>query len=372
MLIGIDASRADVAQPTGVERLSQAWIAALIQAAPHHRLRLYHRRETHMPAPSHVEHCLVRPPRLWTHVGLAREIMHRPPDALFVPGHVMPWVSALPFMRGRIRLVATVHDLGYRHFPRAHPPLQWLYLELGTRFSVRVAHAVITISHATRRDIVAHYRVPPERVHVAYPALLSQPTINDVLINQTLKRLSLARDRFVLHIGTQQPRKNLRRLIAAWARSSLSHEYALALAGAGGWGNEDLRATAAAHGVQDSVRVIGYVDEPTKWALLYTARAYALPSLAEGFGLPVLEAQSVGLPIACSRLSALPEVAGDGATYFDPLDEDSIAEALQQVTCDPDLRQRLREAGYRNLQRFSWEASARVILAALLGEGGQT
>ncbi len=368
MLIGIDASRADAAQPTGIERLSQAWIEALTRAAPQHRFRLYHRRQLNGDHLPHVEHRLLRPPRLWTQIGLAHELVFHPPEALFVPGHVMPWTAALPPVRTRTRLVAAAHDLGYRHFPYAHPPLQRFYLELGTWFSVRVAHAVITISNATKHDLIRYYGVPARRIYVAHPALLPAVPLSETDAARALLRLSLVPDRFVLHVGTRHPRKNLRRLLIAWARSGLGREYALVLAGASGWGGEDLEAVTRNYHIQDSVRIINYVDEQTKWALLRNARAYVLPSLAEGFGLPLLEAQSVGLPIACSRNAALPEVAGEGAAYFDPLDEGNIAEVLCAVTRDTQTRRQLREAGYRNVQRFSWEASARVILSAILGE----
>lgn len=382
MLIGIDASRTTGARLTGTERYSRELITALVRLAPHHRFRLYFRPARGHPSPTtddwpiaacaqRVECVTLSPLRFWTHVGLARELIVRPPDALLIPAHVLPALFAWPAVRRRTHAVVTVHDIGYRYHPSAHPLMQRVYLELGTCFSVRYAGGVIVDSAATRQDVVRFYGAgcAPANIAVAHPGPLPLAKVSEGEMQRVMAKFGLADGRpYVLHIGTMHPRKNLSRLIQAWAliaRQAAWPGARLVLAGAPGWGHENLPALIEALQLRDSVVLVGYVNDEEKSALIRRARAYVFPSLYEGFGFPVLEAQSVGVPVACSNTSALPEVAGEAATLFDPLDVAAIGAALQQVMFDDATRTRLVEAGYRNLARFSWEACAGAVLAML-------
>ncbi len=367
MLIGIDASRAIAPRLTGTERYSREIIASLLQAgAQRHRFRLYFRPgddaeriqflDVLLPDANiaTIEPVVIQQSRLWTHLGLGREIVARPPDALFVPSHVLP--IGLPHS---LRTVVTVHDVGYRHFPQAHPLQKRLYLDWGTRHSVRAANVVIADSYATADDITRFYNTSPNCVRVAYPGPLPLVDVTEAHISKTLTKLGLARKQpFVLHIGTQQPRKNLRRLIEAWVAAKKPQDAQLVLAGGAGWGSESLPS-------HDSIKITGYITDEDKSVLMRTATAYVFPSLYEGFGFPVLEAQSVGLPVVCSNTSSLPEVAGESALLVNPLDVNDIASALARVLNDAVLRERLAVSGYENVKRFSWEACARVVLEGL-------
>ena len=374
VLIGIDASRATGTRLTGTERYARAVISALIALAPQHRFRLYLRQP---PAGDEVawlsqhaaEQVLLGPPRLWTHLGLGCALLVDPPDALIIPAHVLPFSFWHPGLRRRVRSAVTVHDVGYRHFPTAHTLTQRLYLDLSTRFALRFARVVIVDSETTRHDLLRFY---PSRAQivVAYPGPLPLPEISETEAARIRARLGLADNRaYVLHVGTLQPRKNLRRLVRAWARLSRDPGLAgpqLVLAGGLGWGREDLRAEVAAAGLGEAVALTGYVSDVEKAALLRGARAYVFPSLYEGFGFPVLEAHLAGLPLACSRTSALTEVAGEAALYFDPLDEEAMAAALRTIMIDEEVRSHLIAAGRRNLRRFSWQACAQTILSQLI------
>jgi glycosyltransferase involved in cell wall biosynthesis len=358
VILGIDASRVDAAVQTGTERYARAVIDALVRLQPASALRLYGRQPVN-PWP-HVPWVTVRPNRLWTHLGLSRELAIRPPGALFIPAHVLPVRFASAAARARTHTVVTVHDLGYRHFPLAHPWRQRLYLDMSTRFTARFADVLIADSQATARDLQTEYQVPADKITVAYPGPLplAKPGA------ETLGRYGLTPGGYVLHIGTQQPRKNLRRLIEAWARAGLA-DLTLVLAGAPGWGGEDLDAEIAWYGIRDRVRRIGYVDDADKSALLHAARIYVFPSLYEGFGFPVLEAHEAGIPLVCSNTSSLPEVAGDAAVFFDPTQPGQIAEALRQAAQDDTLRRSLIERGHVNRRRFDWVRCARTILDTL-------
>jgi glycosyltransferase involved in cell wall biosynthesis len=376
VLIGIDASRAVTARLTGTERYSREVIAAMIRCAPQQRFRLYFRegdevaRETFLSSlQGEVEPAAFGPSRLWTHIGLSNEIAARPPDALFVPAHVLPAGMARTDLRNRIRAVATVHDLGYKHFPQAHPLQQRALLDLGTRFTVSNAHVVIADSEATKRDVIAFYGVHELAVRVAYPGPMPLADVSAAQIDATLKKFGMTKRRpFALHVGTLQPRKNLRRLVQAWARlPSTMRDAQLVLAGGAGWGDEaaQLRRDVDALGLSQRLIFAGYISDIEKSALLRAAQLYVFPSLYEGFGFPVLEAQSAGVPVVCSNTSSLPEVAGDAALLFDPTQADAIAHAITQAVHDDALRAKLIDAGHANLTRFSWHACATMILSAI-------
>jgi glycosyltransferase involved in cell wall biosynthesis len=374
VVIGIDASRLSEAVLTGTERYTREMITALVRRYPGHRFLLYARPGTApLPLPDDVASRVVLrrigPPRLWTHAGLGRELKLRPPDAVFIPAHVLP----LPQVFGsRLRAVVTIHDAGYRRFPEAHPLRQRLYLELGTAFTARCASALVVDSEATRADVRRYYGVAEDRIRVAYPGMLPLADVIERDRCSVLRRFGLEPGQpYALFVGTLQPRKNLRRLLQAWrwvvdqAPSVERSRLRLVLAGGQGWGGEDLHGLAERLGLAKAVVWTGYVTDVDKSALMHEARALAFPSLYEGFGLPVLEAQSAGLPVVTSATSSLPEAAGDAALLVDPLDEGAIGRALRDALWDAPLRARLIEAGRRNVRRFRWEDAAEVVMELL-------
>ncbi|MEE8391962.1 MAG: glycosyltransferase family 1 protein [Anaerolineae bacterium] len=373
MLIGIDASRAVTAQPTGSEgysrRLIQAMLTLESQRMPsaRHRFCLYVRSTP--PADvflgtglGHTEVCVricavVIPfPRLWTHVRLSWEMVRRPPDVLFVPAHVLPLVHP------RASLV-TIHDLGYLYFPEAHPWRQRLYLDLSTRWNARTAAHILTDSEATKSDLVTRYATPPDKITVAYPGRdeTLAPVRDPAEIEMVKARYGIAGDYF-LYVGTLQPRKNLARIVAAFA--TLELETVLVLAGKHGWLYDDLFAQVRRMGLEGRVLFPGYIPDKDKAALMSGALAFVFPSLYEGFGLPVVEAQSCGCPVIASTTSSLPKVAGDAALLVDPHDVTAIAAAMQRVVADSALRESLIERGFVNARRFSWTTCARAVLNA--------
>ncbi len=371
MLIGIDASRAVASHPTGTERYSQRLIAALLAEDTPHRFRLYFRTA---PPAGHfqergAEHTVIPFPRLWTHIRLSWEIARHPPEALFVPAHVLPLVHP------PLSLV-TVHDLGYCYFPRAHPRLQRLYLDLSTRWNARAAAHILADSQATRSDLIRWYGTPPEKITVAYPGLdLTPPPVQPTAHLEAVKaRYGIPGD-YLLYLGTLQPRKNLARVIAAFAelrrRMPDTRAITLVLAGQRGWLYHGLFAQVERLGLTDHVRFTGYIPDADKAPLLSGALAFVFPSLYEGFGLPVLEAQACGCPVITSTTSSLPEVAGEAALLVDPHDTDAIAAAIARVVGDPRLRQNLRERGWANVQRpvFSWRTCARTVLQTIEQSG---
>ncbi len=376
-IIGIDASRALSTAPTGTEAYSWHLIQALVPllCAKGYRVRLYLRgdgselwRESQGRwAQGQVALRTLHFPRLWTHVRLSWEMVQAPPDLLFVPAHV------LPLFHPR-RTLVTVHDLGYRVFPQAHPRTQRWYLELSTRWNVSVASHVLVGSRATRDAVMAAYGISSERVTVVYPGYAPDlAPIRDPQQRARVRQRYGIPGPYILFLGRIQPRKNLVRLIDAFARLAPAHpEVTLVLAGPLGWLTRPIMDHVQTHELTQRVLFPGYVAAEDKAALISGAELFAYPSLHEGFGFPVLEAQACGTPLLTSTTSSLPEVAGEGALLVDPTDTEAIAAGLQRLLEDRALREALVARGFANLQRFSWERAARQVqevIARLAGIG---
>lgn len=405
MIIGVDASRALRARRTGTERYALEIIRHLpaLPEAEEHTFRLYVDRQ---PTPDEsfwpdehsgkrVEVRVLPARRLWTHTALSAEVMRRRPDVLFVPAHVIPFAPPGLLPPG----VVTLHDVGYRHFPGAHRAGQRLYLELSTHWSSRVARRVIAPSRATADDLTRFYGTPAAKLRVIYEAcsiggLNAKPQRGKEAesVNAEARRRGDAENReensalsphtprlrgeappYALYVGTLQPRKNLARLIDAYARlvTREAVEWELVIAGGVGWMGEPFQQQAIALGLADRIHFPGYVADDALPGLLAGARFFVFPSLYEGFGLPVLEAQQMGAAVMTSNNSSLPEVAGDAALLVDPNDVEAIADAMLRLSRDEALRQELIAKGYENVKRFSWEKAARETLAVLMEAAGK-
>jgi glycosyltransferase involved in cell wall biosynthesis len=282
-------------------------------------------------------------------------------DVVHGPVFVGPLLSPCP-------VVVTVHDLSFIRFPELFRPANRLYLTVLTRLSARRARRLIAVSAHTASEITRLLGVPPGRVDVVYhgvdPAFRPFPADEIAAFPQ---RRGLP-ERFVLFVGTLEPRKNLVRLVEAFARVC-DGSVGLVLAGGRGWLYDELLATVEALGLGDAVIFAGYVmnDELPLWYNAATVVAY--PSVYEGFGLPVLEAQACGTPVLTSNVSSLPEAAGDAALMVDPYDVEALAAGLNQLLTDGPMRHQLRERGLAHARLFSWphaaQETARVYWRAL-------
>ncbi|MFN2290878.1 MAG: glycosyltransferase family 4 protein [Anaerolineae bacterium] len=375
MLIGVDASRASAARRTGTENYSLHLIRALLALEAGPRFRLYV-REPAAPGTfaDGVDQKVIGMPRLWTHLGLSWEMFRQPPDLLFVPSHVLPLVHP-PVS------VATVHDLGYHYYPQAHTLSQNLYLRWSTRHNARSARRVLADSEATRQDLIRLYGISEAKIDVVYPGRdESFVPVHDPLLREAVQARYGCRTPYILYLGTLHPRKNLVRLVQAFAQlraRASDAEYPLdqlqlVLAGQKGWLYQEVFSEVRRLGLEDWVILTGYVDDEDLPALLSGAEAFAFPSLYEGFGFPVLEAMACGVPVVCSSTSSLPEVAGDAALLVEPRQVDSIASALFRLLSEPDLRRELVGRGFVQAERFSWSRCAQEAMAAFEQAAGLT
>jgi glycosyltransferase involved in cell wall biosynthesis len=372
MLVGIDASRTTSVRRTGTENYSLHLTRELLAVGQSHRFRLYF----HQPPPvglflGDVERRVIPFPRLWTHIRLSWEMVVDPPDLLFVPAHVLPLAHPR-------RSVVTIHDLGYHYYPQAHTLSQNVYLRWSTRHNARAATRIVADSRATCRDLVRYYRTPREKIVVVYPGLdeTLEPVLDPAAIAAACARYRLIGP-YLLYVGTLHPRKNLVRLVRAFAslvRSSpgahgeaegVPANLQLVLAGQRGWLYDDIFSEVRRLGLTERVTLTGYLPDDDLPALLSGALAFVFPSLYEGFGLPVLEAMACGAPVVCSNASSLPEVAGDAALLVEPLDVQAWAAALLRIVTEEGLRRELVARGFRQAQRFSWQRCAQEIMQVL-------
>ena len=268
--------------------------------------------------------------------------------------------------RARCARVVTVHDVSFLAYPEWFTSRDLAVLNAGVRFSVRRAERVIVPSQHARDELIRLLAVPEQRISVTPEAADERfHPLNEDETDPVLRRYGLSRP-FVLSVGNQQPRKNLGRLLQAWKMLAAAGQCAgcrLVIAGGHHGRRDDLASLAAALGLSEQVRLLGYVPHDDVPALCSAAEAFAFPSLYEGFGLPLLEAMACGTPVACSNVTSLPEVAGEAAVYFDPADVSGMAATLGALLSDERLRAALRDRGLRRAAQFSWKACARATVA---------
>lgn len=365
--IAIDASRSTNPQPTGTEyyslRLIQALCAANEQRAQPHHISLYLRDNPPaglFPDWPRAQKIVIPLPRLWTHIRLAAALWQARPDITFVPAHTLPALFPGP-------AIATVHDLGFKRFPAEHPPMQRAYLEAATRYSQARAAIVLADSQATAEDLRRFYGASEDKIRVVYPGVDGErlrATRADVAAARARYELP---ERYFLFVGTLQPRKNIKRLVQAfarWQQEQDDSETALALAGGTGWLFEESWLKGAR-----SVKRLGYIDAADKAGLLRGAIALVFPSLWEGFGFPAVEAMHAGAPVIASKTSSLGEIVGDAGLQVNPLSVAEIAEAMRRCSVEEALRRELIQKGRQRAQSFTWAAAAKQVLEAFAALG---
>jgi glycosyltransferase involved in cell wall biosynthesis len=263
---------------------------------------------------------------------------------------------------GRFRRVATVHDLIYARFPEAHAGIRDMGMRVLVPLAVRRSDRVIVDSHSTQRDLVELLGTPAERIDVVPLGVGTVRRCEPLPERELRERLGLGERPILLSLSAKRPHKNLAALIGALAQVPAERRPLLVLPGYTTPHEAELRERARAAGVQEDVRFLGWLSGEELEGLWRVARAFVYPSLYEGFGLPVLEAMTRGVAVACSNASSLPEVAGDAALTFDPCDERAIAAAIERLLGDPVEAERLRTRGRERAKEFTWERTARMTL----------
>jgi glycosyltransferase involved in cell wall biosynthesis len=261
---------------------------------------------------------------------------------------------------GRFRRVVTVHDVIYRRFPEAHGGLNSLGMRILVPLAVRRAHRVLVDAASTREDLVELLGADPRRIDVVPLGFGTPARVAPAPEAEVRARLALGDRRVLLSLSAKRPHKNLAALLDALA--TLPQRPVAVLAGYPTAYERVLRERAASLGIADDVRWPGWLEPAELERLWAITSGFVFPSLYEGFGLPVLEAMSRGVPVACSNAASLPEVAGDAALLFDPRDTRALADALARLLAGGPEVERLRSAGLARAATFTWERTARLTL----------
>lgn len=361
MTIGIDVSQAFLAQKTGTERYAYETLRAILKLpqAGQHSWRLYVKSlpQTFDVTGSHWSFVVVPLPRLWTQVGLAYRTWVDNLDVLWIPAHTLPVLG-----NPQVKTVVTVHGLEYAWLPSFRNLFQRYYLPFSTWFVAKRASHLIAVSEFTKRELVTRLGVESRKISVVYegvsPSSVPPLNLREGKGGDILNKYDLKPKQYILTVGTIQPRKNLRRLIAAFSRLDASR-YTLAIVGKLGWDYAgDLQAPEE-FGVVGRVRFLNYITDDERLILLQNALLYVQASITEGFGLPVIEAMQTGVPVVSSTGGALREIIGDAGVLFDPLDIGQVSHSLSLVIDSHKLQKELVAKGKKRVEEFDWDIAAR-------------
>ena len=367
MILGIDLSRAFLKERTGIEEYSfqlANYFLKEITKGNHNNLQLvFYAQEKDLK--SKAAQGFLRQAKqlscqwsvkaiplkyLWTQLGLAWEMLVNPVDVLLVPAHIVPWVHPS-------KTIVVVHGLEYERCPDSYSffsrYFHRLFIKKGTQWATRI----IAVSNNTRRDLQFFYGIDKEKISVVYNGV-SFPSLN------ISKKLQGNKQSFLLFIGRLEERKNLKGIITAFEILKKKYGYTgeLKLAGKPGYGYQSIQKKIESSKFKKFIKELGYVTESQKQKLLRETDALLFPSLCEGFGLPVLEAQATGIPVITSIHDPLKEIAGQYSALVDPNNPMEIAEMTNYLIKDRKFRKRVIKEGRENLKRFSWKKCAQEVL----------
>lgn len=386
MKIGIHALAAFESPRTGVEEYAFQLIANILslEESRSHQFSLYspkvpqsfgglfdsgNKRESTVTGPEHVEVKKLRWPFMWTQLRLSWEMLVNTPDVLFIPAHVLPAIHPS-------RSVVTVQGLEFEYHPDCYSSRHRKYLRWATRHSIRSAQKIIVPSFNTKSDIVNFYGGDADKIEVIYHGIekVRDEGNADKNKREGKKNLSfgetediLPSEKYILFIGRIEPKKNIGKLVEAFEilRDGYGVNHRLILVGPPGFQYTEIANRISSSSANEHIVLQGYVTPEQKRMFLRNADVFVLPSLYEGFGFPILEAQQAGIPTITSRVSSMPEVAGEGALLVDPSNSEELAEAMFEIIDDTETRKRLVAKGHENVQGFQWEDSARKTLQIL-------
>lgn len=359
MRIGLDASYSIDHQPSGVGVYSKNLIGALAALAPAESFTLCYRANRYLRSLRQAT------PGANCSRALLEPVLHNWLSRRLDLFHGLN--QRLPERRFK-QAVTTFHDLFVMTSVYSEP-------EYRARFSALAKHAaersdrIVAVSAFTAEQTAELLRYPRKQIIVVPHGVNALPEFAAGELQRFRKENNLQRP-FLLNVGAVQERKNIRRLVEAFEQ--MPPDLLLVLAGGAGYGSAEIASRIKSSPAQERIVQLGYVDPQTKAKLYRTAHVLAFPSLDEGFGIPLLEAMSVGLPVLTSNCSAMPEVAGDAAVFVDPADAEAIAAGLRSVIEDEDLRTALRQRGFARAVEFTWERAASSVLGVyreLLGVG---
>lgn len=375
MLIGVDGNEANIKNRVGSGQYAFELLKQFSELSSqsyyddsYHRsnFRVYLKGKSLPDLPKeskNFHYKIFGPKKFWTQFALSVKLTFGPkPDVFFSPAHYGPRFSLVPY-------VVTIHDLSYLHFPELFKKNDLYQLTSWSKYSIKNSKHIIAVSQSTKDDIVKNYKVSPSKITVIYEGydnVRFKPQPKNT-VNKIKKKYKIIGD-YVIFVGTLQPRKNIECLIEAFREVIFNSQLStlnLVVVGKKGWLYDSIFQKVKDLDLVDKVIFTDFVKDADLPALISGAKVYVNPSLWEGFGIPPVEAQACGVPVAVSATSSLPEIAGNSAVLVDPASVDSIAKGIQKVITDKKLRDKLVERGFQNIKRFSWEKCANQTLKVL-------
>ncbi|OGG19155.1 hypothetical protein A2721_01925 [Candidatus Gottesmanbacteria bacterium RIFCSPHIGHO2_01_FULL_47_48] len=379
MTIGINGNEANVEHRVGVGQYAYELISNLkVQSTKHHFNTLVYlnsQPRQDMPAPAkYWNYQVFGPQRLWTLTALQKKLIDQKrsgvlPDIFFTPTHYTPLYMPTPS-------VISIMDLSVERFPEFFKRKDYFQLKYWTQASVLIAKKIITISEHSKKELCNLYAVSPDKVVVTYPGYDSK-RFKPVAKNKRsrlvgkLNKYKIEDQKYFLFLGTLQPRKNLTRLIEAFATLGNNNLKLVIVGmnteGRGGWMQQPIFDKVNQLGLSKKVIFTGFIPDADVPILMAGSKAFVLPSLYEGFGIPPIEAMATGVPVVVSKVSSLPEICGLAATYIDnPYEVGSIQQALQEVLLQtPSQRARKVRLGMEWVKRYNWDNTAKKTLQVL-------
>ncbi len=370
MLIGIDGNEANVQKRVGIGEYAYELLTQFERFKINDlRFKIYLKNAPmgHMPKEREGwKYQVFGPRKMWTQFALPLNLfLSRPkPVVFFSPSHYAPRFSPVP-------TAISIMDLSYIHFSELFTKHDLYQLINWTKYSAKNARKIFTISNFSRDDIIKTYEKRPEDVVTTYLGIkeIKDSGLKIKDMDELEKKFKITKP-YILFVGTLQPRKNIVRLIEAFSKIK-DKTVKLIVVGKKGWLWEEIIQAPEKFGVLERVKFLDFVKDEDLPGLYKNALCFVLPSLYEGFGLPVLEAMKYGCPVLVSNVSSLPEVGGDAAVYFNPQNTDEITQQLDKVLSDEELRKEMVKKGYNQVKQFSWEKAASETLRVLEELGGK-
>jgi glycosyltransferase involved in cell wall biosynthesis len=363
MIIGLDGNEANVKNPVGSGQYALSMLQEFAKYRNHHFI-VYLKENPQEDLPkenSNFKYKVFGPKKLWTQFALPLKLSFgQKLDSFFTLGHYGPRFSRIPYS-------VTIFDLSYLHYPDLFNKNDLYQLVNWSKYSVQKAKHIFAISNSTKDDIIKHYKIDPTKISVTYMGY-NQETFkpqSKASIDKAKTKYKIKGD-YIVFVGTLQPRKNIERLIEAFAQIRKTVDnLSLVIVGKKGWLYDSIFQKVKDLNLMQGVIFTNYVPEEDLTALISGSKLYVLPSLYEGFGIPVIEAQACGVPVAVSGTSSLPEIAGDSGILIDPQSVDSIAVAIKNILSDEKLSKDLVAKGFENIKRFSWQKCAQETIKIL-------
>ncbi len=368
MNIGLDGNEANVGARVGSGQYAASMLGEFAKVKNHNFIvYLKEKPQTDLPKETaNFKYKVFGPKKLWTQLALPLKLTFgQKLDVFFTLGHYGPRFSKIPY-------VVTIFDLSYIHYPNLFNKNDLYQLVNWSKYSIQKSKHIFAISKSTKEDIVKNFKIDPSKISVTYMGY-DQKTFmpqSKSVVDKVKAKYKIIGD-YIIFVGTLQPRKNIERLVEAFNQviqnpQSKIHNLKLVIVGKKGWLYDPIFQKVKDLNLVSSVIITDYVPDENLPALIAGSKLYVLPSLYEGFGIPVIEAQACGVPVVVSSTSSLPEIVGGSGILIDPESVDSIANGIKKILSNEKLSKELVTKGFTNIKRFSWQKCANETFKVLV------